>query len=62
MNNKIRENRTVGISYWVLSIVLLLAYALEGIKGNREVGYLLIFALLNVIPLAVFQFLYMRDK
>ena len=62
MNNKIRENRTVGISYWVLSIVLLLAYALEGIKGNREVSYLLIFALLNVIPLAVFQFLYMRDK
>lgn len=62
MNNKIRENRTVGISYWVLSIVLLLAYALEGIKGNREVSYLLIFALLNVIPLTVFQFLYMRDK
>ena len=62
MNNKIRENRTVGISYWILSIILLLAYALEGIKGNREISYLLIFMLLNVIPLAVFQIMYLKNK
>ncbi len=34
MSSKVRENRTVGISYWILSLVLLAAYALEGIKDN----------------------------
>ncbi len=62
MSSKARENKTVAISYWVLSMVLLVAYALEGIKGNRKIDYLAVFAALNLIPLAIFQFLYMRNK
>ncbi|MGN0385488.1 MAG: methyl-accepting chemotaxis protein [Lachnospiraceae bacterium] len=62
MSSKARENKTVAISYWVLSVVLLAAYAVEGIKGNRKIDYLAVFAALNLIPLAIFQFLYMRNK
>ena len=62
MNSKAKENKTVAISYWVLSIVLLAAYALEGIKGNRKWDYLAIFAALNLVPLILFQMMYMKNK
>ena len=62
MNSKAKENKTVAISYWVLSIVLLAAYALEGIKGNRKWDYLAIFAALNLVPLILFQLMYLKNK
>lgn len=51
MNKEMRIiNKTAAASHTVLIVVLLLAYAIEVVKGDRTIGYFAIFSLLAVIP------------
>lgn len=52
-NEMKKRNRAALIAYAVISVILLAAYAIELVKGNRTVDYFCIFAVLVVLPFAV---------
>lgn len=44
-------NKTLLSCYVIISLVLILAYAMEVVKGARSIGYYGVFLLLSVVPL-----------
>ncbi len=57
-----RINTAVLIEYSILTVILLLAYILEFLKGSRTVGYTLIFSVLDVLPYIVCVVLFFKNK
>ena len=53
-----RINSIVLIAYSILTFVLLFAYLLEFIKGDRSLPYTAIFAVLDLLPYIMFVMLY----
>lgn len=53
MDIKSKENKMLLAMYSVVAVVLILAYSLEIFKGNRSVGYVLLFDALLIVPLAI---------
>ena len=43
-------NRVCTLSYSFISVILLVAYLVELMKGNRTLGYILVFAAIILIP------------
>ena len=41
-----KRNRVSIVAYFVISLVLLIAYTLEVVKGNRTAGYFGVFSIL----------------
>lgn len=64
MNNvnteKARVNKVAVILYTVISVVLLLAYLLELLKGSKTLGLFLIIAALDLIPVIACWIFYSR--
>ena len=64
MNNvnteKAKVSKIATILYTVISIVLLLAYLLELLKGSKTLGLFLIIAALDIIPVIACWVLYLR--
>ena len=57
-----RVNRFVLILNWGIDIFLLAGYALEYLKGGKELSYVLLMAAIMIIPMAAATFLYLRDN
>ncbi len=62
MRGTSKTNAFVIMGYTIYNVVLLLCYLLEVIKGNRTIGYYVIFALLSLAPLLVMHLMYRQDK
>lgn len=54
-------NKTAIIGHTIVDTVLVLAYALELIKGSRTVGYYAVFAIMCIVPVAVEWILYKKN-
>lgn len=61
MSDRAVANQALMRCYIIISIVLDVAYIIEGIKGSRTIGYLLIFLTLSLIPLAISIFLFKHN-
>ena len=57
-----RVNGAVFICYTIMTMILLFAYALEFLKGDRDFVYTAIFAVLDLGPWVMCLFSYMKDK
>lgn len=57
-----RINKAVLIEYAILTVILLLAYILEFIKGSRTIGYTLLFAGIDLIPFIAYVILFNKNK
>lgn len=44
------HNRAVSLSYFVIAVILILAYILEAVKGRRTIGYLALFFAIILVP------------
>ena len=47
------SNRAVALSYLLIAIILIIAYIIEGIKGRRTPGYLVLFFVIVLAPAIV---------
>ena len=56
------ENKTLIGTWSVIIVVILLAYLLEVVKGERTITYYLWMVALGLIPLAVCYILYFKQK
>ncbi|MBD5544986.1 MAG: hypothetical protein HDR01_12325 [Lachnospiraceae bacterium] len=61
-SEKLARNRTLLYCYSGIEGVLLLAYIIEFIKGNRTPGYILLFSAILLIPWIVCLCLYRNNK
>ena len=57
-----RVNKAVLIEYAILTVILLLAYILEFIKGSRTLEYTLLFTGIDLIPFIAYAVLFKKDK
>lgn len=57
-----RYNMVTAFGYATIALVLVLSYILEYVKGNRTIGYLLIFCALSLIPMIACLIFFLRDK
>lgn len=55
-------NKCACICQTVLCTILMLAYVLEGIKGSRTMGYILVTVLLSMVPVAVSWYFYKQNR
>ena len=55
-------NKVAITCHTIVNIVLLLAYTLEWVKGNRTFGYFLIIIALTVLPLIAEWAVYSKDN
>ncbi|WP_310603210.1 methyl-accepting chemotaxis protein [Anaerosporobacter sp.] len=62
MNEAKKTNLMLFRGWAAICSVLLVAYALELIKGQRSVSYYLVFLAIVVIPLVVVYMIYTKDK
>lgn len=56
-----RNGKLLGC-YGAISLVLFLAYIVELVKGNRTLGYTVVFSVILLLPLALSIFLYRNNK
>ncbi len=56
------KNKTVLLSYAIISVLYEAAYILEIFKGNRSVGYVLVFSVFVLWPWVPMGISYYRDK
>ena len=61
-NEKRKVNQTSMICYAVLVFILFAAYMLELVKGNRTVGYIMIFDIILLAPLALALLTYKKNN
>lgn len=61
-SEKLAKNRTLLYCYSGIEGVLLLAYIVEFIKGNRTIPYILLFSIILLIPLIACFGLYRNNK
>lgn len=57
-----RINFAVVLIYSLLTIILLLAYILEFVKGSRTIEYTLIFSVLDLVPFIICFLMYLKKK
>ncbi len=57
-----RVNQSVMVTYSVMTFILLFAYVLEFIKGDRSLPYTIIFAVLNMVPWIMCLTAFMKNK
>lgn len=57
-----RVNKTLLISWLAIIIILLVAYSIEVVKGERTMEYIVSFGLTMLIPYVVTMLIYQRDK
>ncbi len=62
LKGEAKNNKFTLRGYTIYCIVLLLAYIVEIVKGARSIGYVAIFILLSMIPLAAIYTVYKKDK
>lgn len=62
MNEKVKVNKTLLIGEGIVLLILLLAYTLEFFKGERTLGYFIVFILFGGIPFLIAQLMYRADK
>lgn len=62
MDETHRINSVVFLAYTLLTVLLLVAYLLEFIKGDRDFAYTAVFTALDVIPYITFVMMYRQDK
>ena len=48
--------------YTILTVILLLAYVLEFLKGSRTLGYTILFAVLDIVPYIAYVIVYNKNK
>lgn len=60
-SQKKTENLAALTAYIIVNAVLMLAYTVEVIKGNRTIGYFALFMALDMVPLVVCILNYKRD-
>jgi methyl-accepting chemotaxis protein len=56
-----QENAAAKFCYTIITLVLVICYFVEVIKGSRTVGYFIVFALLALVPLAITYLSFQRD-
>ena len=61
-NEKRKVNQTSMICYAVLVFILFAAYMLELVKGNRTVGYIMIFDIILLAPLVLALLTYKKNN
>lgn len=61
-NEKRKVNQTSMICYAVLVFILFAAYMLELVKGNRTVGYIMIFDIILLVPLVLALLTYKKNN
>ena len=57
-----RINFAVLIAYSILTVILLIAYTLEFLKGSRTLTYTMVFAALDIVPYLAYVAIYRRDR
>ena len=62
MNEKVKVNKTLLIGEGIVLLILLLAYTLKFFKGERTLGYFIVFILFGGIPFLIAQLMYRADK
>lgn len=62
MKEKMKVNKSLLIGWAVLVVVLLLAYTVEFIKGERTLIYYIVFILLDIVPFIVTFLLYRQNN
>lgn len=62
MSIKSKENRMLLVMYAIIAFVLVLAYTIEIVKGNRSVVYVLLFDLLLLLPLIISFVIYKKKS
>lgn len=62
MSIKSKENRMLLVMYAIIAFVIVLAYTIEIVKGNRSVGYVLLFDLLLLLPLIISFVIYKKKS
>lgn len=61
MNHEIKRiNKTLLISWLSIIIILLSAYSIEVIKGERTLQYILMFAVVMIVPIVMVSLIYFR--
>lgn len=61
MSDHAIANQTLLRCFIIISVVLDVAYIIETLKGARTIGYLLIFLLIDIIPLLISIVLYKKN-
>lgn len=62
MSDHAIANQTLLRCFIIISAVLDVAYLIETFKGSRTIGYLLVFLLIDIIPLLISIILYQRNR
>ncbi len=62
MHEMHRINAASIMAYTILTVILLVAYVLEFVKGSRTLGYTVIFAILDLVPYFICLAIYKKDK
>ena len=62
MNEKIKVNKTLLAGWATVVLILLLAYTLEFVKGERTLGYFIVFILFGGVPFLIAQLMYRVDR
>lgn len=57
-----RVNKTLLISWLTIIIILLVAYSIEVLKGERTIGYIVLFGVVMLIPFLMTVLLYQYKK
>lgn len=57
-----RTNRVVLLTNWFLDGFLLLGYIAEYLKGGKSFFYVMVFFLLLIVPMALAQYVYHKEK
>lgn len=52
-SQKRTENFAALLSYIIINAVLMIAYIVEVVKGSRSIGYFILFAVLDMVPLLI---------
>lgn len=61
-NAQASMNKTALVGVWIINIVITLAYFLEVIKGVRSIGSYLLVVAFALLPSAIAQVIYSKDK
>lgn len=61
LNEKSYVNKKLLQCYLIISIVLLAAYIMELVKGNRTAGYVFVFSIILIVPVIMAAFAYKKN-
>ena len=61
LNEKSYVNKKLLQCYLIISMVLLAAYIMELVKGNRTAGYVFVFSIILIVPVIMAAFAYKKN-